>query len=140
MCHIPAFCGLIKSCLFTRTSCQKSRHFHFALMQCLPIWKGLQHFFHQGDNIALLQCNSTKHPCKLDILWSYSLLHRVMLQMPLHTQKTKIFKGSHNLIIKRVCRYYCCTRKLMLCKNWSSHSIPAMQYMLEYILIENTLS
>ena len=32
----------------------------------------LLHFFHHSDSTVLLQCNSTKHPCKHGILWSYS--------------------------------------------------------------------
>ena len=41
---------------------------------------------------ALLQCNSTKHPCKCGILWSYSLLHRILLLMTLHMEDIPIFK------------------------------------------------
>ena len=44
---------------------------------------GLLQFFHHSDSTALLQCNwqSTKHQaCKCGILWSYSLLCRILLQ------------------------------------------------------------
>ena len=99
---------------------QESRHFDSAFLQCLPIWKALQHFFHQSNSSVLLQCNSTKYPCKHGILWSYSLLYRILLHMPLQYRKQQFLKGSHHLITKRVCRYnnhryYRCTGNL---RNW----------------------
>ena len=48
---------------------QESIYFNSALLQWM-IQKVLLHFFHHSDSTALLQCNSTKHPCKHCILWS----------------------------------------------------------------------
>ena len=101
MCHSPVFCDLINSCLFASTSCQNSRHFNFALLQCLPIQKGLQYFFHQDDNTALLQPNilinmiSSDHTAYcMGFCFRCHCTHR----------KQRFFKGFHNLIIKRVHR------------------------------------
>ena len=69
------------------------RYFDSTLLQCL-IQKMLMHFFHHGDSTVLLQCNSMKHPCKCSILWSYiySLLYRILFQMPLHVHDRMISK------------------------------------------------
>ena len=77
-CHNPMSCNLIVQCLFTSTYFKRV---DISILLCCSIWS--ERLFNTCF-IAIVQnfsmyVNSTKHPCKCGIFWSYSLLYRILL-------------------------------------------------------------
>ena len=106
----------------------------FVSCDLINLAMSLYKYFKRVNVSALLQClirqqysnsqtviNLTKHSCKCDIFWSYSLLLSILFQF---------LNRICNLIIKRVCtynnyRYYCWA------KNWCFAEIgPCTLYLL----------
>ena len=67
--------------------------------------KVLLGFFRHSDSTALLQCNSTKHPCKHGMLWSYSHCIGFCFKCQCMCRIRQYSWGILQFIIKRVYRY-----------------------------------
>ena len=82
---------------------------------------------------------SIKHPCKLHILWSYSLAYykgfyfRCYCTCKTQPRTQGFLKRSHDLIIKRVYRYnnhryILLLGKINFSQNWASYTMFTIQY------------
>ena len=96
-CHSSISCDLINLAVYLYKYFKRVNI--SALLQCL-----IQQQYSNSQTVI----NLTKHSCKRDIFWSYSLLLSILFQF---------LNRICNLIIKRVCthnyyRYYCWARKL----------------------------